>query len=144
MIGHIKVLKMRNDVATVIEVDGLRYVLDPSSLPKGVSTRPKLTKKPSSIGPNRVICEDGDGDRVEIAKGIMNTAMQYNWSPGTHGYVCMGCKGEHHHYPDEICWYDINGHSISSKHDVERNAQNPDALYKLLCSDCVDGWEFPQ
>lgn len=54
---------------------------------------------------------------------------------------CKGC-GFESTYLDEVCYYDINGHSHSDALDVERNAQNPDALAHTLCTICAETFDF--
>lgn len=50
-------------------------------------------------------------------------------------FKCDKCSESYNYYPDEICYYDINGFAV---YDKERNAQNPDALFVLLCWECAE------
>jgi len=45
-------------------------------------------------------------------------------------------------YLDEVCYYDINGWSYSDEHEIENNAQNPDALAHILCQECAEKFKF--
>lgn len=56
----------------------------------------------------------------------------------------MECKvcGFHSNSLDEVSYYDINGYSYSDELDIERNAQNPDALAHKLCNECAEDFDF--
>ncbi|PLS18958.1 hypothetical protein CVD28_00730 [Bacillus sp. M6-12] len=54
---------------------------------------------------------------------------------------CEVCEMESE-YLDEVCYYNILGDSISDELDIERNAQNPDALAHTLCGDCAETFKF--
>ena len=54
---------------------------------------------------------------------------------------CKVCEMESS-YLDEVAVYDVNGHSYTDALDIERNAQNPDALAHDLCTECAETFEF--
>jgi hypothetical protein len=54
---------------------------------------------------------------------------------------CKVC-GLESSYLDEVCYYDINGYSYSDSYNIERNAQNPDALTHELCGECAEEFDF--
>jgi hypothetical protein len=54
---------------------------------------------------------------------------------------CENC-GFESSYLDEVCYYDINGYPYSDSLDIERNAQNPDALAHKLCEECAKEFDF--
>lgn len=54
---------------------------------------------------------------------------------------CKVCKFESSSL-EEVSYYDINGNSVTDEREVERNAQNPDALAHELCSDCAENFDF--
>ena len=43
---------------------------------------------------------------------------------------------------EEVSYYDINGNSYSDEQDIERNAQNPDALAHQFCGKCAEIFNF--
>lgn len=54
---------------------------------------------------------------------------------------CMVCRFESEDL-EEVCYYDINGWSHSDEHDIERHAQDPDALANILCTECAEEFNF--
>lgn len=55
--------------------------------------------------------------------------------------VCKVCKTSSA-ILDEVCYWDINGFPYNDELEIERNAQNPDALAHTLCSECAEGFNF--
>jgi hypothetical protein len=43
---------------------------------------------------------------------------------------------------DEVAYYDILGSCYCDELEIERNAQNPDALAHTLCGDCAETFKF--
>lgn len=43
---------------------------------------------------------------------------------------------------DEVSYYSIAGWNFSDEQDIENNAQNPDALAHILCSECAEEFDF--
>lgn len=56
---------------------------------------------------------------------------------------CKVC-GFESSYLDEVCYYDINGYPYSDEQEMERNAQNPDALAHALCGECAETFKFAE
>ena len=54
---------------------------------------------------------------------------------------CKVCK-QTSNLLDEVCYFDIHGHAYNDPMDIERNAQNPDALAHILCHDCAENFDF--
>ena len=54
---------------------------------------------------------------------------------------CQVC-GFKSSYTDEVGYYDINGFPYTDPLDIERNAQNPDALAHKLCGECAENFDF--
>lgn len=43
---------------------------------------------------------------------------------------------------EEVAYYDIFGSCYCDEMEIERNAQNPDALAHRLCNECADTFDF--
>lgn len=59
----------------------------------------------------------------------------------TQGLTCKSC-GLESQILDEVCFYDINRFPYTDPLELERNAQNPDALAHTLCSECAEKFNF--
>lgn len=43
---------------------------------------------------------------------------------------------------EEVSYYSINGDNYSDEYDIERHAQDPDALAYCLCIECAEKFDF--